>query len=93
MAEPAPAEDAPVEPLNLAPVARVLVVVGLALVVLSAFLEWAGRNFPRSFGGMDVPAKFLVDSKSNLDGSGLPLGVVVLLVGVVGLVAALTPVP
>jgi len=93
MAEPARSTEAPLEPLNLAPVARAVVVVGLVLVVVSGFLEWAGRNFPRSFGGLDVPAKFLVDSKSNLDGGGLPLGVLVIVVGVVGLVGALAPIP
>jgi hypothetical protein len=93
MAEPGPADEAPLEPLNLAPVARVLTVIGFVLVVVSAFLEWAGRNFPRSFGGMEVPAKFLVDSKSNLDGAGLPLGIVVLVIGAVGLVGALAPIP
>jgi hypothetical protein len=93
MAEPVPAEEAPLEPLNLAPVARVLAVGGLALVVISAFLEWAGRNFPRSFGGMEVPAKFLIDSKSNLDGAGLPLGVLVLVIAAVGLVGAFAPIP
>jgi hypothetical protein len=92
VAEPVPAEEAPLEPLNLAPVARVLTVGGLVLVVVSAFLEWAGRNFPRSFGGMEVPAKFLVDSKSNLDGAGLPLGVLVLVIAAIGLVGAFAPI-
>jgi hypothetical protein len=92
--EPVPAQDEPpLEPLNLAPVARVVTVVGLVLVVVSAFLEWTGRNFPRSFGGMEVPAKFLIDSKSNLDGAGLPLGVLVLVVGAIGLVGAFAPIP
>jgi hypothetical protein len=93
VAEPKPATEAPPEPLNLAPVARAAIVVGLALVVISGFLEWAGRNFPRSFSGLDVPAKFLIDSKANLDGGGLPLGVLVILIGAVGLVAALAPIP
>lgn len=98
MAETQPATEAPLEPLNLAPVARAVVVVGLVLVVISGFLEWAGRNFApagqsQSFGGLDVPAKFLVDSEANLDGGGLPLGVLVILVGVIGLVGALAPVP
>jgi hypothetical protein len=92
MTEPAPAPEAPLEPLNLAPVARVVVVVGLVLVVVSGFLEWAGRNFPRSFSGLDVPVKFLVDSKSNLDGGGLPLGLLVIVVGAVGLVGAFAPI-
>ena len=98
MTEPRPATEAPPEPLNLAPVARAAVVVGLALVVLSGFLEWAGRNFApagrsQSFSGLDVPAKFLVDSEANLDGGGLPLGVLVILVGVIGLIGALAPLP
>ncbi len=97
MAEPQPATDAPTEPLNLAPVARAFVLVGLVLVVISGFLEWAGRNFApagqsQSFGGLDVPAKFLIDSEANLDGGGLPVGVVVIVVGVVGLVGALAPI-
>jgi len=97
MAEPAPAPEAPLEPLNLAPVARAVVVVGLVLVVVSGFLEWAGRNFApagesQSFGGLDVPAKFLVDSEANLDGGGLPLGLLVIVVGVVGLVGAFAPI-
>jgi hypothetical protein len=97
VAEPKAAAEAPPEPLNLAPVARAAVVVGLALVVISGFLEWAGRNFApagreQSFGGLDVPAKFLIDSEANLDGSGLPLGVLVIVIGVVGLVGALAPI-
>lgn len=98
MAEPEPATEAPAEPLNLAPVARVLVVAGFVLVVIASFLEWAGRNFApvpgefESFGGFDVPAKFLIDSEANIDGAGLPLGVVVLVVGLVGLVGALAPI-
>ncbi len=93
MAEPAPSTEAPLEPLNLAPVARAVVVVGLVLVVVSGFLEWAGRNFPTSFSGLDVPAKFLIDSEANLDGGGLALGVIVIVVGVVGLVGAFAPIP
>lgn len=97
MVEPAPADEIPAEPLNLAPVARVLVVVGFALVVVASVLEWAGRNFApagdsQSFGGFDVPAKFLIDSEANLDGAGLPLGVLVVLVGLVGLAGALAPI-
>src|SRR6266508_6664967 len=83
MAEGATATDAPAEPLNLAPIAAILVIAGPVLVAVSSFLEWAGRNFKPAgkvltFGGFEVPAKFVIDSKANLDGSGLPLGVLVL---------------
>jgi len=90
--------EAPAEPLNLAPIAAVLVIAGPVLVAISSFLEWAGRNFkpagePQTFGGFEVPAKFLIDSDSNLDGSGLPLGIVVLVVAAMSLVGVLAPVP
>jgi len=90
--------EAPAEPLNLAPIAAVLVIAGPVLVAISSFLEWAGRNFkpagePQTFGGFEVPAKFLIDSDSNLDGSGLPLGIVVLVVAAIALVGVLAPVP
>lgn len=98
MAESTPDTEAPAEPLNLAPIAAVLVIAGPVLVALSSFLEWAGRNFkpagvPQTFGGFEVPAKFLIDSDSNLDGSGLPLGIVVLVVAAIALVGVLAPVP
>jgi hypothetical protein len=90
--------DAPAEPLNLAPIAAVLVLAGPILVALSSFLEWAGRNFKpagkaQTFGGFEVPAKFIIDSKANLDGEGLPLGVLVLVVAAIALVGVLAPVP
>lgn len=98
MAESPSEADAPSEPLNLAPIAAILVIAGPVLVALSSFLEWAGRNFKpageaQTFGGFEVPAKFLIDSESNLDGSGLPLGIVVLVVAAVALVGVLAPVP
>ena len=98
MAESKAGADAPSEPLNLAPIAAVLVIAGPVLVAISSFLEWAGRNFkpagePQTFGGFEVPAKFLIDSDSNLDGSGLPLGIVVLVVAAIALVGVLAPVP
>jgi hypothetical protein len=98
MAEPTPETDAPAEPLNLAPIAAVLVIAGPVLVALSSFLEWAGRNFRpagelQSYGGFEVPAKFIIDSEANLDGSGLPLGVLVLAVAAIALVGVLAPVP
>ncbi len=93
MAEPSPAADAPAEPLPWGSIALALAIVGPVMIGISAFLEWAGRNFPTSFGGFDVPAKFVVDSESNLDGSGLPIGVLVLLIAVVGLAGVLAPVP
>jgi hypothetical protein len=98
MAEPTPEADAPAEPLNLAPIAAVLVIAGPVLVALSSFLEWAGRNFRpagelQTYGGFEVPAKFIIDSEANLDGSGLPLGVLVLAVAAVALVGVLAPVP
>ncbi|MGQ0804952.1 MAG: hypothetical protein ACT4PI_13960 [Actinomycetota bacterium] len=98
MAESPSEVDAPAEPLNLAPIAAILVIAGPVLVALSSFLEWAGRNFKpageaQTFGGFEVPAKFLIDSEANLDGSGLPLGIVVLVVAAVALVGVLAPVP
>jgi hypothetical protein len=98
VAEPQADTDAPPEPLNLAPIAAVLVIAGPVLVALSGFLEWAGRNFKpageaQAYGGFEVPAKFVIDSEANLDGSGLPLGVLVLIVAAVALVGALAPVP
>ncbi|MBA2327001.1 MAG: hypothetical protein H0V95_10215 [Actinobacteria bacterium] len=98
MAESKAGADAPSEPLNLAPIAAILVIAGPVLVAISSFLEWAGRNYkpaddPQTFGGFEVPAKFLIDSKSNLDGSGLPLGILVLVVVAIALVGVLAPVP
>jgi hypothetical protein len=98
MAEPTTDTDAPAEPLNLAPIAAVLVVAGPVLVAISSFLEWAGRNYKPAgealtFGGFEVPAKFIIDSKANLDGEGLPLGVLVLVVAAIALVGVLAPVP
>lgn len=98
MTDPTPDAEAPPEPLNLAPIAAVLVIAGPVLVALSSFLEWAGRNFKplgkaQTFGGFEVPAKFLIDSKANLDGEGVPLGVLVLVVAAIALVGVLAPVP
>ncbi|HYU56680.1 MAG TPA: hypothetical protein VEO00_01350 [Actinomycetota bacterium] len=98
MAEGATATDAPAEPLNLAPIAAILVIAGPVLVAVSSFLEWAGRNFKPAgkvltFGGFEVPAKFVIDSKANLDGSGLPLGVLVLVAAAIALIGVLAPVP
>jgi hypothetical protein len=98
MAESKLDADAPLEPLNLAPIAAVLVIAGPVLVALSSFLEWAGRNFKpagktATFGGFEVPAKFVIDSKANLDGSGLPLGVLVVVAAAIALVGVLAPVP
>jgi hypothetical protein len=70
---------------------RVVAIVGSALVAISSFLEWAGRNFPNSYGGLEVPAKFVIDSEANLDGGGLSIGVVVLIVGLLGLVGGVLP--
>jgi hypothetical protein len=89
---PASGEDAPLEPLNLAPVARILTIGGLVLVIVSAFLEWAGRNYLAAFNGFEVPAKFVVDSEANIDGGGLPIGVVVVVVGAIGLVGVFAPI-
>jgi hypothetical protein len=96
--EATPDADAPAEPLNLAPIATVLVIAGPVLVALSSFLEWAGRNYKplgeaQTFGGFEVPAKFLIDSKANLDGEGLPLGVLVLVAAAIALVGIFAPVP
>ncbi len=91
MAEPSPAE-APAEPLPWASIALALVIVGPVIVGISSFLEWAGRNFKLfSSGGLDVPAKFLFDGETNLDDSGLPIGVVVLIIAVIGLVGVFAP--
>jgi phosphoglycerol transferase MdoB-like AlkP superfamily enzyme len=74
-----------------ATVGRVAAVAGSLLVIIGSFLEWAGRNFPESFSGFEVPAKFVIDSKANLDGGGLPIGVVVLIVGLLGVVGGALP--
>jgi hypothetical protein len=74
-----------------ATIGRVVAIVGSALVVISSFLEWAGRNFPNSYGGFEVPAKFVIDSEANLDGGGLAIGVVVLIVGLLGVVGGALP--
>jgi len=92
MADPSPGTEAPAEPLPWGSIALALVIVGPVLVGISSFLEWAGRNFPTSFSGFDVPAKFVIDSESNLDGSGLKIGVVVLVIAVIGLVGVFAPV-
>ena len=91
-------EEEPPPPLNLAPIALILVIAGPLLVALSSFLEWAGRNYKPagkglSYGGFEVPAKFLIDSKANLDGEGLSIGLLVLLVAAVALVGVFAPVP
>src|SRR6266508_1705406 len=98
MAEGATATDAPAEPLNLAPIAAILVIAGRVLVGISSCLEWAGRNFKPAgkvltFCGFEVPAKYLIDSKANLDGSGLPLGVLVLVAAAIAVIGVLAPVP
>ena len=90
-------EEEPPPPLNLAPIALILVIAGPLIVVLSSFLEWAGRNYKPagkglSYSGFEVPAKFLIDSKANLGGEGLPLGVLVLIVAAVSLVGVFAPV-
>jgi hypothetical protein len=92
MADPSPAADAPAEPLPWGSIALALVIVGPVIVGISSFLEWAGRNFPVSYGGFDVPAKFVIDSEANPDGSGLPIGVLVLVIAVVGLIGVFAPV-
>jgi hypothetical protein len=84
-------EQPPPAPLPLGPIGRALAIAGPALVVIAGFLEWAGRNFPTSYKAHDIPAKFVIDADANLEGSGLKLGVLVILVGVVGLVGALVP--
>jgi hypothetical protein len=92
MAEPeTETAAAPVKPLPLALIGRVAAIGGAALVVLSSFPEWAGRNYLESFGGFEIPAKFVIDNEANLDGPGLSLGLLVLAVGIVGLVGALVP--
>jgi len=98
MADDMTTTEAPPEPLNLAPIALILVIAGPLLVAVSSFLEWCGRNFKpagevQTFGGFEVPAKFLIDSKANLDGEGLPLGILVLLVAAIALVGVFAPVP
>ena len=99
MAEPTTDTEAPAEPLNLAPIAAILVIVGPVLVALSSFLEWVGRNYKDlegqtlRYGGFEVPAKFLIDSEANVDGEGLPIGVLVLIVAAVALVGVFAPVP
>jgi hypothetical protein len=85
-----------VPPLPLGAVGRAAAIGGAALVVVSAFLEWFGRNYqPRegsdSFNAFDFPAKFLIDSDAAPNEAGLSLGIVVLIVGLVGLAAGILP--
>jgi hypothetical protein len=61
------------------------------LVAISGFLEWAGRNFPESRSGFEIPAKFIIDSEVNLEGAGLSIGVPVVILGLLALVGALVP--
>lgn len=71
----------------------VVAVVGGALIVVGSFLEWFGRNYhptegESSFGGFDVPAKFLLDTDSSPGKGGFKLGLVVLVLGLVVVVGA-----
>jgi hypothetical protein len=100
MADDTAAAEAPPEPLNLAPIATILVIAGPVLVAISSFLEWVGRNYKDletggtlGFSGFEVPAKFVIDSKANVDGSGLPIAVLVLLAAAIALIGVLAPVP
>jgi hypothetical protein len=90
MAEPTPSTEPPA-PLPWGSIAVALVIAGPVMVGISSFLEWIGRNFPVSYGGFDVPAKFIIDSKANPDGSGLAIGVLVLLIAIIGLVGVFAP--
>jgi hypothetical protein len=92
MSDPSPGAEAPAEPLPWGSIALALVIVGPVIVGISSFLEWAGRNFPISYGGFDVPAKFLVDGDASLEDSGLAIGVLVLAIAVVGLIGVFAPV-
>ena len=96
MADDTAAAEAPPEPLNLAPIAAILVIAGPVLVALSSFLEWVGRNYKDletggtlGFSGFEVPAKFVIDSKANVDGAGLPIAVLVLLAAAIALIGVL----
>src|SRR5688572_3240368 len=98
MADDTVAAEEPPEPLNLAPIAAILVVAGPVLVAVSSFLEWCGRNFkpagePKSFSGFEVPMQFLIDSERNVDGDGIAVGFLVLVAAAIALVGVLAPVP
>jgi len=90
MAEPESSTEPPA-PIPWGSIAVALVIAGPVIVGISSFLEWVGRNFPVSYGGFDVPAKFIIDSEANPDGSGLPIGVLVLVIAIVGLVGVFAP--
>ncbi|MDQ6855021.1 MAG: hypothetical protein M3046_15265 [Actinomycetota bacterium] len=62
---------------------------GAALTAVSGWLTWlTGSRIPHQCG-YDTPAKFLLDSHATA--GGVTLGLVMLLIGVLGVIAAILP--
>jgi hypothetical protein len=76
-----------------ATVGRSLIVIGGALAALSSWLNWGAKT--RELGAArtayTIPAKFVIDSDAGPGSPGISLGIVVLVLGLLVVVVALSP--